>query len=157
LWRHRDAVANPRYGAFGLLAMPYFVFLEFFGPVVETLGTALTIVAFAVGDVSGATFLSFLILAFLVGILLSIAALALEEFNFRRHQSTRDIVKLVFYTVLENLGYRQLNDLWRMMAFVDLARRKQGWGAQKRRGIGNLAGAEAPADQPLAKTLTKSR
>jgi len=157
LWRHRDAVGNPRYGAFGLLAMPYFVFLEFFGPVIETLGTALTIVAFAVGDVSGASFIGFLILAFLVGILLSIAALALEEFNFRRHQRTRDIVSLVFYTVLENLGYRQLNDLWRMMAFVDLARRKQGWGAQKRRGIGNLSSAETPANQPLAKTLTKSR
>jgi cellulose synthase/poly-beta-1,6-N-acetylglucosamine synthase-like glycosyltransferase len=157
LWRHRDAVGNPRYGVFGLLAMPYFVFLEFFGPVIETLGTALTIVAFAVGDVSGASFLGFLILAFLVGILLSIAALALEEFNFRRHQRTRDIVSLVFYTVLENLGYRQLNDLWRMMAFIDLARRKQGWGAQKRRGIGNLAAAEAPANPPMAKPLTKSR
>ena len=29
--------------------------------------------------------------------------------------------------LVENLGYRQLNDLWRMIAFVDLARRKQGW------------------------------
>ena len=152
LWRHRDGTFNPRYGAFGLLAMPYFVFLEFLGPVVETLGVALTIVAFAVGDLSGASFVGFLVLAFLVAILLSIAALALEEFNFRRHPRTRDIVSLVFYTLLENLGYRQLNDLWRMIAFVDLARRKQGWGAQKRRGIGNLSTAEAPAHQPLTKS-----
>ncbi|HEX3688344.1 MAG TPA: glycosyltransferase [Solirubrobacteraceae bacterium] len=152
LWRHRDATFNPRYGAFGLLAVPYFVFLEFLGPVVETIGTGLTIVAFLVGDLSGAAFLGFLVLAFLVAILLSIAALALEEFNFRRHQRTRDIIALVFYTLLENLGYRQLNDLWRMMAFVDLARRKQGWGAQKRRGIGNLSTAEAPGRQPLTKS-----
>jgi cellulose synthase/poly-beta-1,6-N-acetylglucosamine synthase-like glycosyltransferase len=159
LWRHRDSVGNPRYGAFGLLAMPYFLLLEFLGPVVETIGVGLTIVAFAVGDLSWTSFLSFLVLAFLVGILLSIAALALEEFNFRRHPRTRDIVRLVFYTVLENLGYRQLNDLWRMLAFVDLARRKQGWGAQKRRGIGNLAGggAQAPAQQPATETLTKSQ
>jgi cellulose synthase/poly-beta-1,6-N-acetylglucosamine synthase-like glycosyltransferase len=152
LWRHRDATFNPRYGAFGLLAIPYFVFLEFMGPVVETIGTALTIVAFLVGDLSGASFLAFLVLAFLVAILLSIAALALEEFNFRRHPRTRDVVSLVFYTVLENLGYRQINDLWRMMAFVDLARRKQGWGTQKRRGIGNLSTPEAPSPQPLTKS-----
>ncbi len=152
LWRHRDATFNPRYGAFGMLAMPYFVFLEFLGPVVETIGTALTIVAFLVGDLSGASFVAFLVLAFLVAILLSMAALALEEFNFRRHQRTRDIVSLVFYTLLENLGYRQLNDLWRMVAFIDLARRKQGWGAQKRRGIGNLSTPEAPAAQPLTKS-----
>ncbi len=31
-------------------------------------------------------------------------------------------------------------------------RRKQGWGAQKRRGIGNLSTAEAPAPQPLTKS-----
>src|SRR6185437_15998418 len=45
LWRHRRAVGNPRYGAFGLLALPYFVLFEFLGPVVETLGAALTVVA----------------------------------------------------------------------------------------------------------------
>jgi cellulose synthase/poly-beta-1,6-N-acetylglucosamine synthase-like glycosyltransferase len=152
LWRHRKVTCNPRYGAFGLVAMPYFVFMEFVGPVVETIGTALTIVAFAVGDLSGASFLGFLVLAFLVAILLSIAALALEEFNFRRHQRTRDIVSLVCYTLLENLGYRQLNALWRMIAFVDLARRKQDWGAQRRRGIGNLSTTEASRRRPLTKS-----
>jgi cellulose synthase/poly-beta-1,6-N-acetylglucosamine synthase-like glycosyltransferase len=143
LWRHRTGIGNARYGAFGLLALPYFVLFEFLGPVIETFGTALTIVAFAVGALSLTSFLSFLILAFLVAILLSIAALALEEFNFRRHQRTRDVVAMVLYTVLENLGYRQLNDLWRVLALVDLARRKQGWGAQRRRGIGNLAAPDS--------------
>jgi cellulose synthase/poly-beta-1,6-N-acetylglucosamine synthase-like glycosyltransferase len=139
LWRHRRAIGNARYGAFGLIALPYFLLFEFLGPVIETFGTALTIVAFGVGDLSLTSFLSFLILAFLVAILLSIAALALEEFNFRRHQRTRDVVAMVLYTVVENLGYRQLNDLWRVLALFDLARRQQGWGAQRRRGIGNLS------------------
>jgi cellulose synthase/poly-beta-1,6-N-acetylglucosamine synthase-like glycosyltransferase len=139
LWRHRHGVFNPRYGTFGMLALPYFVLFEFLGPVVETFGTVLTIIAFAVGDFSAASFLGFLVLAFLVAIVLSIAALALEEFNFHRHQRTRDVVSMMFFTIVENLGYRQLNDLWRVLALVDLARRKQGWGAQRRRGIGNLA------------------
>ncbi len=152
LWRHKDAIGNPRYGAFGLIALPYFLFLEFLGPIVETIGTALTIVAFIVGDLSATSFVAFLVLAFLVAILLSIAALALEEFNFRRHQRTRDIVSLVFYTIFENLGYRQLNDLWRVLAFVDLGRRKQGWGAQKRRGIGNLSSSETASRQALTKS-----
>jgi hypothetical protein len=49
---------------------------------------------------------------------------------------------MVLYSVLENFGYRQLNDMWRVIALVDLARGKQGWGAQRRRGIGNLAARE---------------
>jgi cellulose synthase/poly-beta-1,6-N-acetylglucosamine synthase-like glycosyltransferase len=142
LWRHRRAVGNPRYGAFGLVALPYFLLFEFLGPVIETLGAALTVAAFVVGDLSGASFVAFLLLAFLVGIVLSIAALALEEFNFRRHHRTRDVVSMVAYSVLENLGYRQLNDVWRVLALVDLVRRRQDWGAQRRRGIGNLAAPE---------------
>jgi cellulose synthase/poly-beta-1,6-N-acetylglucosamine synthase-like glycosyltransferase len=142
LWRHRRGIGNPRYGAFGLIALPYFVLFEFLGPVVETFGTALTIVAFLVGDVPLASFVGFLVIAFLVAIVLSIAALALEEFNFRRHQRTRDVAAMVLYTVVENLGYRQLNDLWRVLALVDLARRTTGWGVQRRRGIGNLAASE---------------
>jgi hypothetical protein len=126
----------------GLIALPYFVLFEFFGPVIETFGAGLTVVAFAAGDLSATSFLGFLLLAFLVGIVLSIAALALEEFNFHRHQRTRDVTSMVLYSVLENLGYRQLNDLWRVLALIDLARRKQGWGAQRRRGIGNLAAPE---------------
>jgi hypothetical protein len=112
LWRHRRAVGNPRLGAFGLVALPYFVVFEFLGPVIETFGAALTVVAF------------------LVGIVLSIAARVLEEFNFRRQQRARDVVAMVLYSVLENFGYRQLNDVWRVLALVDLARNKQGWGAQ---------------------------
>jgi hypothetical protein len=49
---------------------------------------------------------------------------------------------MVFYSVIENFGYRQLNDVWRVMALLDLARHKQGWGAQRRRGIGNLAASD---------------
>jgi cellulose synthase/poly-beta-1,6-N-acetylglucosamine synthase-like glycosyltransferase len=139
LWRHRRAIGNPKYGTFGLFAMPYFLVFEFLGPVIEIVGSGLTIAAYATGAISGTTFIGFLLLAFLVGIVLSIAALMLEEFNFRRHPRTKDVVRLVGYSVIENLGYRQLNDAWRAIALVDLARRKQGWGAQNRRGIGNLA------------------
>jgi hypothetical protein len=67
---------------------------------------------------------------------LSVAALALEEFSFRRHPRKREVVRLVAYAIVENLGYRQLNDVWRNLAFVDLARRRTGWGVQRRRGIG---------------------
>lgn len=139
LWRHRQALGNPRYGSFGLLAMPYFFLFEFLGPVIDTFGVVLTIIAFVLGDLSTTSFVGFLLLAFMLAVVLSLAALVLEEFNFRRHQNTRDIVALLLYSVVENFGYRQLNDLWRVIALVDLARRKQGWGTQRRRGIGNLA------------------
>jgi cellulose synthase/poly-beta-1,6-N-acetylglucosamine synthase-like glycosyltransferase len=139
LWRHKRLVANPRYGAFGVLAVPYFTVFELLGPVIEVAGPIATIYWWANGDLSTLFLVIFLAVAFLLGILLSVAALALEEFSFRRHPQTREVFRLVGYSILENLGYRQLNDLWRAMAFVDLARRTKSWGAQKRRGIGQTA------------------
>jgi cellulose synthase/poly-beta-1,6-N-acetylglucosamine synthase-like glycosyltransferase len=136
LWRHRKAIGNPRYGAFGLVGLPYFLLFEFLGPIVEILGPPLTLIAFLLGQLSVLFLVSFLLVAFLLGIALTIAALALEEFNFRRHTHGRDVFRMLAYAVLENLGYRQLNDAWRLLALLDLARRKQGWGAQVRRGIG---------------------
>jgi cellulose synthase/poly-beta-1,6-N-acetylglucosamine synthase-like glycosyltransferase len=138
LWRHRPAIGNPRYGTFGLLALPYFLVFEFLGPIVEILGPPLTIIAFFMGDLSVVFLVAFLVIAFLLGIALTTAALALEEFNFQRHTSGREVLRMLAYAVLENIGYRQLNDLWRMMALVDLARKKQGWGTIPRRGIGNV-------------------
>jgi hypothetical protein len=45
--------------------------------------------------------------------------------------------------VVENVGYRQLNDFWRFLAFIDLALRRHAWGAQRRCGIGyTVSGGE---------------
>lgn len=45
LWRHRRIIFNPRFGALGMLAMPYFLIFDFLGPVVEVAGPAITIAA----------------------------------------------------------------------------------------------------------------
>jgi hypothetical protein len=79
----------------------------------------------------------------LLGQLLSISALALEEFSFRRHPHGREILRMLGYAAVENLGYRQLSDIWRGMAFWDLARRRRSWGEMTRRGF-----QTAPTEQP---------
>ena len=48
------------------------------------------------------------------------AALALEEFAFRRHPRAPRRAAAGRFAVVENFGYRQLVALWRVLAFVDL-------------------------------------
>lgn len=139
LWRHRDVVFRPRYGAFGMVALPYFLLFEFLGPVIELFGPPITIAAFFLHDLSLLFLVAFLAVAFLLGLVLTTAALALEEFNFRRHTSGREVGRMLCWAVVENFGYRQLNDIWRIVAFIDLLRRKSAWGAHVRRGIGRTA------------------
>ncbi|MBX6366141.1 MAG: glycosyltransferase family 2 protein, partial [Gemmatimonadetes bacterium] len=113
LARHRKMLLNPRFGRIGMVAFPYFWFLEGFGPVVEILGYVSFVVALALGWASPPFIVAFLLLAFFFGVALSAASVALEELVFRRYTSMRDFARLLVLAVAENFGYRQLLTLFR--------------------------------------------
>ncbi len=142
LWRHKTMTLNPKYGVLGMLAMPYFIVFELLGPPLALLGYIVLPVSWALGMVSWPFVLAFFVFAVMLGQLLSISALALEEFSFRRHPRGREILRMSAYAAVENLGYRQLTDLWRGIAFWDLLRGRKSWGDMQRRGF-----QTAPADQ----------
>ncbi len=135
LWRHRGMLLNPRYGTVGLLAFPYFMFLEGMGPIIEILGYVAFAATLIAGVWSGPYVASFLALAIVVGIALSAAAVALEELTFRRYPRWRDLFRLFSAALLENLGYRQLNQLWRFRGVISALRGVRQWGAQQRKGF----------------------
>jgi cellulose synthase/poly-beta-1,6-N-acetylglucosamine synthase-like glycosyltransferase len=137
LWRHRGLWLNPRYGFLGLVGVPYFLVFELLGPVLQLAGYPVVALAFATGAVSAGFLLAFLSMALLLGVVLSVSALALEEFSFRRHRRGAEAARLLVFAVLENFGYRQLNDWWRLRGLVDVARRRRDWGEMKRRGLGH--------------------
>ena len=139
---HRGMAANPRYGRVGLVAFPYFIVFELLGPVIELLGYAVVIASAALGALSLAFLAAFFAAAVLVGFFLSLSALALEEFSFRRYVRGREVGRLLVAAVIENLGYRQLVAYWRTRALFDVARGKH-WGDMQRRGLGY-----APAGEP---------
>lgn len=141
LWRHRRAIGNRRYGVIGLFALPYFVAFELVAPLVELAGLPATIVWWSLGRLSGAFLLAFALVAFLLGILLSLTAVTLEEFNFRRHTRGREVARMLWWAVWENLGYRQLTAVWRLRGLWEALRRKRGWGAQSRRGFATAGSA----------------
>ena len=148
LWAHRRALGNPRYGALGLVALPYFALFELVAPVLALVGVPATVLAWVFGAVSAAYVAAFFAVSLLLGLLLSVAAVALEELSFRRHASGREVARLLCYAVAENFGYRQLNELWRLCGLVDALRGRRGWGDLRRRGFATVA---APA--PLAVAL----
>ena len=154
LWRHRTMLGRPRYGAVGLLAFPYFLVFELLGPLVEVIGLPVVLVGASTGQISYTLLVAFLFVSVLLGALLSIAALALEEFSFRRHRRGIDVLRMLSYSVAENIGYRQLVSVWRTMAFVDLVRRKRGWGAQKRLGLDRSAAHTPAGGDPVVQAGT---
>jgi cellulose synthase/poly-beta-1,6-N-acetylglucosamine synthase-like glycosyltransferase len=135
LRRHQRMLLNPRYGVVGMLAMPYFAVFEFLSPLFALGGLVVTIILFVLGEISVAYFVAFVLVSIGLGVLLTTSALVLEEFSYRRYRRAGEIVRLLGYSVLENIGYQQLHDIWRAVGYVDIARRTTGWGAQQRRGF----------------------
>ena len=103
---------------------------------------AASMVGAVLGTVDGATLLLFLAVSVLFGLFLSLGAIALEDRGFGRHPGWDDLGRVVAFALLENLGYRQLNHLWRLEGFWQLVRGGE-WGAMERKG---LARAEEPAE-----------
>jgi cellulose synthase/poly-beta-1,6-N-acetylglucosamine synthase-like glycosyltransferase len=151
LWRHRSMIGNPRYRAFGLLALPYFVIFEAAGPVISLLGVFLIPLGAIFGFLSVGYLVAFALVAFALGGLLSIAALTLEEFSFRRHARHREAARLFLYGLIDNLGYRQLNDWFRFRGMIDHARGKKGWGEMARKGFATEAEVAVESEVPVGR------
>ncbi|MEQ9397839.1 MAG: glycosyltransferase [Longimicrobiales bacterium] len=135
LTRHRVMLLNRRYGKAGLLAFPYFYFLEMWGPVIEAAGY----VAFAASIIAGRAdplfVAAFLMVAVVLGVSLSVSAVALEELSFRRYPRVSDLVRLFILGVAENFGYRQASTFWRLKGTISALRGVEGWGAMTRTGF----------------------
>ncbi len=147
---HRGMLFNPRYGATGLIAMPYFLIAELVAPVVEAVGMVLTIVCTLAGVLSANFALAFFATAYLFGTLLSLAAIVMEEVSFQRYRRTGDTLRLVYFAFLEPFGYRQITVWFRLKAFVHYLRGDHSWGRMKREGFGVVPApaVQAPATGP---------
>jgi len=126
---------NPKYGIIGLVAMPFFFFFEMLGPIAELTGYIVFFVSWYFNIVSFTFALFFLAAAIVLGIILSVGSLVLEELSFRRYPKIIHLVILFAYAVLENFGYRQLNTWWRFRGFLDHILGKKGWGKMERKGF----------------------
>ncbi len=135
LTRHKRMLFNPTYGKTGLLAFPYFFFLEMLGPIIELLGYVSFAFTVLTGRAAWLYVIAFLAVAVVLGGVLSLSAVALEELSFRRYPRLTDIFKLFLVAGLENLGYRQINTWWRVKGTISALRGIEGWGKMTRTGF----------------------
>lgn len=135
LWRHRTVLFNPRYRAMGLIVYPYFFLVELLAPVVEAIGLLAAVVGLSIGVFDGEFALLLLLAAYGLGAALTAATLAMEEVAFHRYERMSDRFLLLGWTLLENLGYRQMTVYWRLRGLWGFLRGRQDWGPMQRTGF----------------------
>jgi cellulose synthase/poly-beta-1,6-N-acetylglucosamine synthase-like glycosyltransferase len=135
MWRHRRVLLNPRYGTLGLLAFPYFFFVELLAPLVEAFGILALPAALLLHAINWQFALLLFIVAYGYGLLLTASSLMLEEVTESPYARFSDRLRLIPWAIIESLGYRQMTVVWRLRGLWKYLRRESGWGAMTRTGF----------------------
>ena len=133
--KHRDMLFNPRYGRIGFVGFGQILVTDVIGPFVEVAGYVLVPVLWLAGMLAFDFLLAFLAITFTFGIFVSVTTLILEEFELRRFPRASDLLVLTLVAIVENFGYRQLCNFWRMRGVWQFFRKHEGWGQMPRKGF----------------------
>ena len=132
---HRSLCLSRRGGVPGWVAFPFMTVFEWWGPLLEVVGYAFMVYLVIAGHIALEIFLIFMAMAFLLGFTLSLSALLLEELTFHLYPRFPQILRLAFAAMIENIGFRQLVSVWRLMGLVQwLFGAKARWGEMARSG-----------------------
>jgi cellulose synthase/poly-beta-1,6-N-acetylglucosamine synthase-like glycosyltransferase len=142
---HGGMIARRRFGAVGLLSLPYVALFEAVSMVFEILGYAIVTTLFVLDPSTWPYLAAFVGITLLFGQMQSMLALLIEESGFRRY-GRAGTTRLIGWGLLEILWYRPLLAVWRTWATASVLLGKQPtWGTIERRELGAAPGeAVAP-------------
>jgi cellulose synthase/poly-beta-1,6-N-acetylglucosamine synthase-like glycosyltransferase len=136
LWAYRAMLGRLRYGRVGLVALPWYWLFELVAPILELAGVVLVSIGVALGVVDLTFFWLFLAIAYGYAIVVTLAAITIEETSFPKYRRWRDLGVTLMACVAENIGYRQATAWWRAEGWWSALRgRAQVWGTMTRRGF----------------------
>ncbi|MFC6874567.1 glycosyltransferase family 2 protein [Halobellus marinus] len=132
---NRKMLFNPKYGRVGTVVFPFFVAAEMFGPLIEGLGYIVLPLAWYFDILNGGFFLIFFFLTTGLGVFLSWFGAFSEVWSFNRYDSPWQILRLLWYGILENFGYRQWKTVVAWQGLVEYLKGVDSWGAMERTGF----------------------
>ncbi len=137
LWKHSEMLFNRRYGLVGNFSFPFHLYVEALGAVAEFLGYFMVPLAIIFSMVPATLYLLFVLLSLAYGGLLSVGAVLLEELTYRRYPGYRDLATLLWFALIESIGYRQLVLYYRFEGVVRFLTGFRRWEKVTHVGVAN--------------------
>lgn len=149
---NRNMLFNPTYGRVGTIVLPMFTAAEAIGPLLEGLGYVLIPIAWYIGALNVEFLIIFFLLTTGFGIFLSWFGIFSEAWSFNRYDDPRQILRLLWYGVLENFGYRQWKTYVAWRGLFQYLTGDEAWGVMERSGF--VTGAAGPEESGTDTTDT---
>ena len=102
---------------------------------VEALGYFIIPFSLLMGELNMFFFTIYFLLAVLLGVILSMGSLILEQYTRRSVMSAKQCLTLSLYAILENFGYRQMITLFRLEGILKYRKLRKTWGKIKRKDV----------------------
>lgn len=132
---HKSMFLRPKYGNVGIAAIPYNWIFEMFGAFVEAVGYFVIPISFIIGELNLFFFILYYLLSVLLGAVLSLGSLILEQYAGNTILNLKQYLSLSLYAVLENFGYRQAITVFRLEGILKYRRLRSAWGKIQRKEI----------------------
>lgn len=135
LLMHRDILFNPKYGTLGMLSFPYWLLVEWLGPILEFIGLIILVTLVALGLVHWTYSLILFAMVYAFVLVISTLTIIYEELSYRQYTSGRDLIKLWILSFLEPFIYHPLILYWEIKGNFDFLTGKKAWGKMSRNGF----------------------
>jgi cellulose synthase/poly-beta-1,6-N-acetylglucosamine synthase-like glycosyltransferase/phosphoglycerol transferase MdoB-like AlkP superfamily enzyme len=149
---HKVMFFNPKYGILGMLSYPYWFFFEMWAPIIEFFGFICFFIFAWTGFLDWEFFFSFFLFIVCFGYLYSSFAILMEVVTFNQYKRRIDVLRLMLTGLTEPFYYHPFVVWSAIKGYLDLIKKKKGWGEMTRQGFAKKTAAPQPI--PIAVSAT---
>lgn len=135
MWKHKEMLFNPKFGAVGLISFFYFLIYELLSPFIEIFGVISMIVAFIVDLINVPFMILFFLIYAVFGSVLSLTAFFARTQTIDLKITAGDVAKAILLCFFEISVLRFILAFVRATAFIGYRKRKMNWGKIERKKI----------------------
>ncbi|MEO6695240.1 MAG: glycosyltransferase [Ignavibacteria bacterium] len=145
LFMHRKMFFDPAYYTTGLIAYPYYIFLELMSPVIKILAFVFIMVVGIQGLLNTQwVLLMLLAITLTTALITSIITVFIERWSEEqatgnrdalRYKTIGDWIKLLFVSIIGDFSYSFFKVFAQLKGIIDFSREKSDWNKFERRGI----------------------
>ncbi|MGV8913914.1 MAG: sulfatase-like hydrolase/transferase [Kaistella sp.] len=139
LWKHRKLMFNPKYGKLGMISLPFWLFFEFLGPLIEFSGYIIFLIFLLFGIINWPFFMVLFALVISTGFLFSIYAILVDLVSHQVYAKRKDFLTLIGTAILEPFYFHPVVVKSGVKGFIDYFKKSQAWGEMTRQGFNPTA------------------
>ncbi len=146
---HRIMFFNPKYRLLGMLSYPYWFFFELCAPIIEFLGFIFFFIFAWTGYLDWGFFFTFLLFITCFSYLYSSFAILMEVLTFNQYRRRIDILRLMLTGLTEPFYFHPFVVWSSIKGYLDLIKKKKGWGEMTRQGFTKKATTASVTPVPV--------